>query len=170
MECCIVATFTEELGIPGQNPDCPKYHPIPHPCSIPDTSAESGPPSGPSPGAGPSRLYGSFSSDEDIRPPSQEILQLHRDPPISSGPREMPARSRATPVEIDLLLQNVIEQAVSVKLDTQIQESQERRRLKVQKIKSLQRLKLYDEWCLQVHHCYCRFHREHLLVPVYTAP
>ena len=31
VECCIVATFSEELGIPCQNPDCPRYIPIPHP-------------------------------------------------------------------------------------------------------------------------------------------
>ena len=71
-----------------------------------------------------------------------------------------------SPAEIDLLLQNVIEQAVSVKLDTQIQESQERWRIKFQRIESLQRLDLYDQWCLQIHQCYCRFHREHLPVPV----
>ena len=125
VECCIVATFTQELGIPCQNPDCPTYQPIPHPSSIPDPSRESGPPSGPSPGARPSGVYGSFggdsfSSDEDIRPPSKETMQVHRDPPISSGPGEMPARTRSTPAEIDLLLRNLIEQAVSVKLDTQI--------------------------------------------------
>ena len=71
-----------------------------------------------------------------------------------------------TLAEIDPLLQNVIEQAVSAKLDTQMQESQERWRIKFQKIKSLQRLDLYDQWCLQIHHCYCRFHREHPPVPV----
>ena len=27
VECCIVATFTDELGIPCHNPDCPKYTP-----------------------------------------------------------------------------------------------------------------------------------------------
>ena len=71
-----------------------------------------------------------------------------------------------TPAEIDLLLQNAIEQAVSAKLDTQILESQERWRIKFQKIESLQRLDLYDQWCLQIHHCYCRFHREHPPPPV----
>ena len=45
-----------------------------------------------------------------------------------------------TPAEIDLLLQNVIEQAVSAKLDTRIQESQERWRIQFQRIESLQRL------------------------------
>ena len=111
----------------------------------------------------------SFSSDEDIRPPSKDTMQVHRDPPISSGPGEMPARTRATPAEINLLLQNVMEQAVSVKLDTQIQESQERWRLKFQKLESLQRRDLYDQRCLQIHHCYCRCHREHPPVPVYTT-
>ena len=81
----------------------------------------------------------------------------------------MPARIRPTPAEIDLLLQNLIEQAVSVKLDTQFQESQERWRLKFERIESLQRLDLYDQWCLQIHHCYCRFHREHPPVPVHTT-
>ena len=38
VECCIVATFSEELGIPCQNPDCPRYIPIPHPSSVPDPS------------------------------------------------------------------------------------------------------------------------------------
>ena len=71
-----------------------------------------------------------------------------------------------TPAEIDLLLQNAIEQAVSAKLDTQFQESQERWRIKFQRIESLQRLDFYDQWCLQIHHCYCRFHREHPPVPV----
>ena len=128
VECCIVATFTEESGIPCQNLDCPRYIPIPHPSTIADPSRESGPPSGPSPGAGPSGVYGSFggdsfSSDDDIRLSSKESMQVHRDPPISSGPGEMPARIRPTPAEIDLLLQKVIEQAVSVKLDTQFQES-----------------------------------------------
>ena len=52
----------------------------------------------------------------------------------------MPTTFRPTPAEINLLLQNVIGQAVSVKLNTQIQESQERWRLKFQRIKSLQRL------------------------------
>ena len=78
----------------------------------------------------------------------------------------MPARTRPTPAEIDLLLQNVIEQAVSAKLDTQIQESQERWRLKSKRIESLQRLHLYDQWCLQIQHFYCRFHREHPPLPV----
>ena len=68
-----------------------------------------------------------------------------------------------------MLLQNVIEQAVSVKLDIQFQKSQERWRLKFQKIESLQRLDLYDQWCLQIHHCYCRFHREHSPLPVHTT-
>ena len=172
VECCIVANFIEESGIPCQNPDCPRYQPIPPTSSIPDPSRESGPPSGPSPGARPGGVYGSFGGDsfspnKDIRPPSKETMQVHRDPPISSGPGEMPARTRPTPAEYHLLLQNVIEQALSVKLDTQIQQSQERWRLKFQKIKSLQRLDLYDQWCLQIHHCYCRFHREHPPVPVY---
>ena len=127
VECCIVATFTEELGIPCQNPDCRRYQSIAHPSSIPDPSRESGAPSGPSPAPGPSGVYGSFggdsfSLDEDIRLLSKESMQVHRDPPISSGPGEMPARLRPTPAEIDLLLQNVIKQAASVKLDTQIQE------------------------------------------------
>ena len=78
----------------------------------------------------------------------------------------MPARIRPTPAEIHLLLQNVIRQAVSVKLDIQFQESQERWRLKFQRSESLQRLDLYDQWCLQIHHCYCRFHCEHPPVPV----
>ena len=171
VECCIVATFTEELGIPCQNPDCHRYQPIPHPSSIPFPSKESGPQSGPSPGAGPSGVYGSFdgdsfSPDDDIRLPSKETMQVHCDPPISSGQGEMPARTRATPEEIDLLLQNVIEQAVSVKLDTQIQEAQERWRLRFEKIGSVQRLHLYEQWCLQIHHCYCRFHNEHPPVPI----
>ena len=119
-------------------------------------------------------MYGSFggdsfSPDEDIQPPSKETMQVHRDLPISSGPGEMPPRIRPTPAEIDLLLQNVIEQAVSVKLDTQFQESQEHWRLKFQRMKSLQRMDLYDQWCLQIHHCYCRFHREHPPVPVHTT-
>ena len=54
----------------------------------------------------------------------------------------MPTRMRPTPAEIDMLLQNVVEQAVSAKLDTQIKESQERWRLKFQQIKRLQRLEL----------------------------
>ena len=81
----------------------------------------------------------------------------------------MPARTRPTAAEIDLLLQNVIEQAVPLKLDTQIQDAQVRWRLKFEKIESLQRLELYDQYCLQIHHCYCRFHREHAPGPVYTA-
>ena len=175
VECCIVATFTEESGIPCQNPDCPRYQSIPHPSSIPDPSRESGPPSGPSSDAGPSGVNGSFGGDsfspiEDIHLPSKETMQVHRDLPISSGPGEMPARTRPTPAEIDLLLQNVIEQAVFVKLGTQIRDSQERWRLQFQKIQSLQRLDLYDQWCLQIHHCYCRFHRENPPVPVYTTP
>ena len=96
-------------------------------------------------------------------------MQVHRDPPVSSAPGEKPARIRPTPAEIDLLLQNVIEQHVSVKLDTQIQESQERWRLKFQTIDCLQRPELYDQWCLHIHHCYCRFHREHPLLPVHTT-
>ena len=174
MECCIVATFTVESGIPCQKPDCRRYIPIAHPSSIPDPIQESGPPRGPSPGAGPSGVYGSFdgdsfSPDNDIRLPSKGSMQVHRDAPISSGPGEMPARIRPTPAEIDLLLQNVIEQAVSVKLDVPIQESQERWRLKFPRIESLQRLDLYDQWCLQIHHCYCRFHREHPPLPVHTT-
>ena len=51
-----------------------------------------------------------------------------------------------TPAEIDLLLQNAIEQAVAAKLDTRIQESQESWRIKLQRIESLQRLDLYDQW------------------------
>ena len=173
-ECCIVANLTEGPGIYCQNPDCPRYKPIPQPSSIPDRSRESGLPSGPSPGAGRSGVYGSFggdsfSPDDDIRTPSKENMQVHRDPPISSGPGEMPARIRPRPAEIDLLLQNVIEQALAVKLDSQIQESKERWRLKFQRIESLQRLDLYDQWCLQIHHCYCRFHREHPPLPVHTT-
>ena len=174
LECCIVATFTEESGIPSQNTDCPRYIPIPHPSSIPVPSRESGPPRGPLPGAGPSGVYGSFGGDsfspnEDIRLPSKESMQVHRDPPISSGPGEMPARIRPTPAEIDLLLQNVTEQAVSVKLDVQILESQERWRLQFQRIESLQRLDLYDQWWLQIHHCYSTFHCEHPPLPVHTT-
>ena len=171
VECCIVATFSEELGIPCQNLDCPRYIPIPHPSSVPDPSQESGPPSGPSPGAGSSGVYGSLGGDsssqeDDIRLPSKESMHVDRDPPIASGPGEMPARMTPTPAEIDLLLQNAIEQAVSAKFDTQIQESQESWRIKFQKIESLQRLDLYDRWYRQIHHCYCRFHREHPPVPV----
>ena len=123
VECCIVATFSEELWIPCQNPDCPMYIPIPHPTSVPDPSRESGPPRGPSPGARPSGVYGSLvgdssSQEDDIRLPSKESMHVHRDPRIASGPGEMPARTRPTPAEIDVLLQNVIEQAVSAKLDT----------------------------------------------------
>ena len=170
VECCIVATFSEELGSPCQNPDCPRYIPIPHPSSVPDPSQKTGPQSGPSPGAGPSGVYSSLvgdssSQEDDIRLPSKKSMLVHRDPPIASGQGEMPARMTPTPAEIDLLLQNVIEQAVSAKLDTHIQESQERWRIKFQRIKSLQRLDLYDQWCLQIHHCYCRFHREHPLLP-----
>ena len=51
-------------------------------------------------------------------------------------------------------------------MDTQIQKSRERWRIKFQRTESLQRLDLYDQWCLQIHHCYCRFHREHPPVPV----
>ena len=174
VECCIVAKFTEESGIPCQNPDCPRYISIPHPSSIPDPSRESGPPSGPSAGAGPRRVHGSFggdsfSPDHDTRLPSKEIMQVHRDPPISSGLGEMPARFRPTPEKFDLLLENYIEQAITVKLDTQIQESQERWRLKFERMVSLQRLDLYHQWCLQIHHCYCRFHREHPPLPVHTT-
>ena len=172
--CCIVATFTEELGIPCQNPDCRRYQSIAHPSSIPDPSRESGPPSGPSAAPGPSGVHGSFcgdsfSLDDDIRLPSKESMQLHRDPPISSGPGEMSARIRPSPAEIDLLLQNVIKQAVSVKLDTQIQGSHESWRLKFQRIESLQRLHFHYQWCPQIHHCYCRFQREHPPVPVHTT-
>ena len=125
VECCIVATFSEESGIPCQNPECPRYIPIPHPSSVRDPSRESGSPSGPSPGAGPCGVYGSFggdssSPDDDIRLPSKESMHVHRDPLIASGPGEMPARITPTPAEIELLLQNVIEQAVSAKLDTKI--------------------------------------------------
>ena len=174
VECCTAATCTEESGIPSLNPDCPGYIPIPHPSSIPDPSPESGPPGGPSPGAGPSGVYGSFwgdsfSPENNIRLASKESMEVHRVPPISSGPGEMAARIRPTPAEIDLLLQNVIEQAVSVKLDVQIQEPQERWRLKFQRMESLQRLDLYDQRCLQIHHCYCRFHREHPPLPVHTT-
>ena len=119
-------------------------------------------------------MYGSvggdsFSPDKHIRPSSKETMQVHRDPPILSRPEEMPARIRPTPAEIVLLLHNVIEQAVSVKLGTQIQETQERWKLKFQKIESLQRLDLCDQRCVQIHHCYCRFHREHPQVPVYNT-
>ena len=58
-----------------------------------------------------------------------------------------------TSAEIDLLLDNAIEEAVSAKLDPQIQESQERWRIKFYRIESLQRRDLYDQWCLQIHHC-----------------
>ena len=171
VECCIVTTFSKELGIPYQNPDCPRYIPIPHPSSVPDPSRKSGPPTGPALGAGPSGVYGflggnSSTQEDDICVPSKESMHVHRYPPIASGPGEMPARMIPTPAEIDLLLQNVIEQAVSAKLDTQIQESQERWRVKFQRIESLQRLDLYDQWCLQIQHCYCRFHREHPQAPV----
>ena len=108
----------------------------------------------------------SSSQDDDIRLQSKESMHVHRDPTIASGPGEMPARMTSTPAEIDLLLQNAIGQAVSAKLDTQIQESQDGWKIKFQKIKSLQRLDLYDQWCLQIHHCYCRFHRENPPVPV----
>ena len=37
---------------------------------------------------------------------------------------------------------------------------------KFQRIESLQRLDLYDQLCPQIHHSYCRFHREHPLLPV----
>ena len=56
-----------------------------------------------------------------------------------------------------------------MKLDTPIEESQERRILKLQRIETLQRLDLYDQWCLLIHHCYCRFHREHPPVPIHTT-
>ena len=171
VECCIVATFSEELGIPCQNPDCPRYIPIPHPSAVPDPSRESRPPTGPSPGAGPSGVYGSLggnssSQDDNICLPSKESMHVHRDPPIASGQGEMPARMTPTPAKINLLLQNAIEQAVSAKLDIQIQESQERWRINFQRIESLQQLDLYDQWCLQIHHCYCRFHRQHPPVQV----
>ena len=68
-----------------------------------------------------------------------------------------------------LLLKNVIEQAVFVKWSTEKQEDQERWTLKTQKVQSLQPLELYDQWCLQIHHCYCRFHREHESALDYTA-
>ena len=51
-------------------------------------------------------------------------------------------------------------------MDTEIQDSQEHWRLKFKRIESLQRLDLYDQWCLQIHHCYCRFHRELPPLPV----
>ena len=73
-------------------------------------------------------MYGSLGGDsscqeDDIRLPSKESMHVQRDPPIASGPRQMPARMTPTPAEMDLLLQSAIEQAVSAKLDTQIQES-----------------------------------------------
>ena len=82
VECCILATFSEELGIPCQNPDCPMYIPIPHPSSVPDPSRESGTPSGPLPGAGPSGAYGSLvgdssSQEDDICLPSKESMHVH---------------------------------------------------------------------------------------------
>ena len=94
---------------------------------------------------------------------------MHRDPPIASGPGEMPARTRATPAEIDLLLKNDIKQAVFAKRKTEKQEGQERWRPKFQKIESLQQLELYDQWCLQNNHCYCTFHRKHPPVQVCTT-
>ena len=150
VECCIVVTFSEELATPCQNRDCPMSIPIPHPSSVPDPSRESGPPSGPLPGAGRSGAYGSFvgdlsSHEDDIRLPSKESMHVHRDPPIASGPGEMPARTRPTPAEVDMLLRNVIERAVSAKLDTQIQKYQERLTLNLQRIESPQRLDLYDQ-------------------------
>ena len=56
-----------------------------------------------------------------------------------------------------------------MKLDIQFQESPDRWRLKFQKVESLQRLDLYDQCCLRIHHWYCRFHREHRPVPVRTT-
>ena len=55
----------------------------------------------------------------------------------------MPARTGATPAELDLLLNNVIEQAISVNPGTQIQEVQQLCTLKFKKIESLQRWELY---------------------------
>ena len=78
----------------------------------------------------------------------------------------MPAKTRPTPTEIDLLLKNVIEQAVSVQRITEKEEGQERRRLKFPKIESLQQLELYDQWGLHIYHCSCNLHREHPPVPV----
>ena len=157
-----------------QNPDCRQYYPIPHASSVPDLSQESGPQSGPSSGAGPSRVYrfldgDSSSPDDDIRPPSEETIRVHRGPPIESGPGEMVAIIRATPAEIDLLLENIIKQAVSVKRSTQEQGGQECWRLILKEVGSPQQLEWYYQWCLQIHHCYCRFHREHPRVPVRTA-
>ena len=174
VECCIVATFTTDLGIGFQNPDCLQHYLIPQPSSVPVPSGEAGPESGPSPGAGPSGVYSSLDGDSsgpnnDICPPSKEKIRVHRDTPIASGQGEMPARTRATPAEINLLLKKVIEQAVFVKRSTQKQEGQERWRLKFQKVESLQRLDFYDQWCLQIHHCHCRFDGEHLPVLDRTA-
>ena len=44
VECCIVATFTKELGIPCWNPDCSQWYPVPDPSTVPYPSRESGPP------------------------------------------------------------------------------------------------------------------------------
>ena len=68
-----------------------------------------------------------------------------------------------------MLLKNVIAQGVTVEQATQIQEAQKRWRLKFKKIESLQRLELYDQWCLQIHHCYCMLHFEHPPVSVCPA-
>ena len=117
-------------------------------------------------GGAPGGVYRSFDGDssgsnEDVCPPSKDTMQVHGDPLITSGPGEMPARTRASPAEIRLLLKNVIEQAVFVKRNAENQEGQERLRLTFQKIQILQRSELYYQWCLQIHHCYCRFQREH---------
>ena len=127
------------------------------------------------PGAGPSGVYGSHGggpsgSGDDIRLPFKETMEVHRDSPIASGPGEMPARKTATPAEFNLLLRNLIEQAVFMKLDIQIQEAQERWRLQFRKIENLQRLEVYEQWCLQIRSSYCRFGREHppVLVPPAT--
>ena len=108
VECFAVATASEELGIPCQISDCPMYIPIPHPSSVPNPSRESGPARGPSPGAGPSGVYGSLGGDsssreDDIRLPYKESMHVHRDTHIASVPGEMPARTRPTPAEINLL-------------------------------------------------------------------
>ena len=67
-------------------------------------------------------------------------MEVHRDPPVASGPGEMPARTRGTSAEFDLLFKNVIEQALSVKLDTQIQEAGEHWR------KSTTKLTVDGDW------------------------
>ena len=56
-----------------------------------------------------------------------------------------------------------------MKRGTQIQQGQERWRLKFEEIESLQQLDLYGQRCLQICHCYCSFHREHPLAPVRPA-